>query len=260
MERGRGVGVHLPACLLLLPAAASTCPVCPAPPSRLHPPTTAPMYSTDSPPQWESRVNRTLTVDATAAVLSGAWEEDLAPVAVAVRWVAGGVAVAAWQCRQCSSGWDCSGGCSTASQSASSSLQPWEQARCCLNSLPPLPPPPIPCSYDADDEEEAQQAQQQQAAAQVAEEEEAAVATVTEAPAPAKPESPQRTLKLSPAAEAAVGGLIEQANAAAYKVAEGLAAMSADEAAADAVATAGLVGAAQARSAKVSSPRRGREG
>lgn len=37
--------------------------------------------------EWEAGDNRSLTVDAAAAVLAGSWGQALVPVGVAVRWV-----------------------------------------------------------------------------------------------------------------------------------------------------------------------------
>lgn len=37
--------------------------------------------------EWEAGSNRSLTVDAAAAVLAGSWGKELVPVGVAVRWV-----------------------------------------------------------------------------------------------------------------------------------------------------------------------------
>lgn len=37
--------------------------------------------------EWEAGNNRSLTVDAAAAVLAGSWGKELVPVGVAVRWV-----------------------------------------------------------------------------------------------------------------------------------------------------------------------------
>lgn len=200
-----------------------------SPTPGLHPPQPtappAPTLAPRSPPQWETCFNRTLIVGTASTLLSGEWDEELTPVGASVRCVLLCAChscvtptllnLAAGGCGACLSGcrdfW-----ADTAPPASGPAL-----ARSSPTGLRPSCHPRRRCSYNADDEEEKQREQQLQRAA--------AAPAFAAAPAPAAAKAvPARALspglksevKLPAAAEAVVGGLIEQAESAAAAVAQ----------------------------------------